>query len=43
MDASEIFMAGFFSGVFSGITAAFIFEFTTYLISRLRRRLKYLR
>ena len=43
MDASEIFMAGFFSGVFSGIDSAFVFEFTTYLISRLRRRMKHFR
>ena len=43
MDASEIFMTGFCSGVLSGIFSALAFEFATYLISRLRRRLKYIR
>ena len=43
MDSSEIFITGFCTGVFSGIIAAFVFEFTTYLISRLWLRWKRLR
>ncbi len=40
MDSSEIFLMGFGSGVFTGVVAAILFEFLTFLVTEFLKRRK---
>jgi len=40
MDSGEIFLMGFGSGVFTGVVAAILFEFLTFLVTELLKRRK---
>lgn len=38
MDSGEIFLMGFGSGVFTGVVAAILFEFLTFLVTEFLKR-----